>query len=82
MYDFLMSGLRKFQYHQVSGAMYIKINKLIKLKFFIGLGALCAKTLWYLLSLLNSLLLPPQPAGCVTATPLLLLLSKNMLRIF
>jgi len=26
--------------------------------------------------------LPPQPAGCVTATPLLLLLSKNTLRFF
>jgi hypothetical protein len=26
--------------------------------------------------------LPPQPAGCVTATPLLLLLSKNMLSHF
>ena len=25
---------------------------------------------------------PPQSAGCVTATPLLLRLSKNMLRIF
>ncbi len=47
-----------------------------------GLGELFEKTLWYLLSLLNSLLLPPQPAGCVTATPLLLLLSKNKLRIF
>jgi hypothetical protein len=25
---------------------------------------------------------PPQPAGCVTATPLLLLLSQNLLRHF
>ena len=25
---------------------------------------------------------PPQPAGCVTATPLLLLLLKNLLRHF
>ena len=27
---------------------------------FLGLGTLCAKILWYLLSLLNSLLLPPS----------------------
>jgi hypothetical protein len=29
--------------------------------------------------LFNSQLLPPQPAGCVTGTPLLSLFSKNML---
>jgi hypothetical protein len=32
--------------------------------------------------LLNSLPSPPQPAGCVTATPLLLLLFENLLRHF
>ena len=32
--------------------------------------------------LLNSYPSPPQPAGCVTATPLLLLLSQNLLRHF
>ena len=34
------------------------------------------------LALLNLLSPPPQPAGCVTATPLLLLLSKNKLSHF
>jgi hypothetical protein len=33
-------------------------------------------------SVLKLLLLPPQPAGCVPVPALLLLLWKNMLRIF
>ena len=36
----------------------------------------------YFQSLFNSNLLPPQPAGCVTGTPLLSLFSKNMLSHF
>ncbi len=36
----------------------------------------------YSFSLLNSLLSPPQPAGCVTATPLFSPLSKNKLSHF
>jgi hypothetical protein len=39
-------------------------------------------TFFFVLALVNSLPSPPQPAGCVAGTPLLLLLSKNMLRIF
>jgi hypothetical protein len=36
----------------------------------------------YSFNLFFSYFSPPQPAGCVTATPLLLLLSQNLLRHF
>jgi len=38
--------------------------------------------LYYSFCLFISYASPPQPAGCVTATPLLLLLFENLLRHF
>ena len=69
------------QWWMVNGQPFYRLQKTIEYSA-ITLSVINYSVIHYSSPLLNSHPSPPQPAGCVTATPLLLLLFKNLLRHF